>query len=115
MSYPINPFIKVNAGGIPRLEARNTPTADASNNLTYDFYPHRFLGFPYSGLLIFKLPSVTTPSAAGVVYFTSGGTNQTQLYDFSGNAVDSNNAELVKGGVFIGWYSDGKLLFLNKV
>ena len=36
MAY-ISPFIKVNAGGIPRLEARNTPTADTSNNLIYDF------------------------------------------------------------------------------
>ena len=35
MAY-INPFIKVNAGGIPRLEAKNTPTADASNNLIYE-------------------------------------------------------------------------------
>ena len=67
MAY-INPFIKVNAGGIPRLEARNTPTADASNNLTYDFYEHRFLNYPYAGIIIFKLPAVTAPAAACITF-----------------------------------------------
>ena len=112
MAY-INPFIKVNAGGIPRLEARNVPAADASNNLTYDFYPHRFLDYPYAGLIIFKLPAVTAPGAAGNVYFTSGGSNSTQVFNRHGVAVPSNSANLVGGGVFIGWYSEGKLLILN--
>lgn len=112
MAY-INPFIKVNAGGIPRLEARNTPTADANNNLTYDFYPHRFLSYPYSGLIIFKLPAVTTPGAAGEVFFTTGGNSGIQVYDKAGTAIASNDAELVLGGVFLGWYSDSKLLLLN--
>ena len=38
MAY-INPFIKVNAGGIPRLSAINIPTVEADNSLTYDTYP----------------------------------------------------------------------------
>lgn len=109
----INPFIKVNAGGIPRLEARNTPTADASNNLTYDFFPHRFLSYPYAGLLIFRLPAVTAPAAAGEVFFTTGGNNNVQVFDKAGVAIASNDADLIPGGVFIGWYSDGKLLLLN--
>ena len=112
MAY-INPFIKVNAGGIPRLEARNTPTADASNNLTYDFYEHRFLNYPYAGIIIFKLPAVTTPAAAGNVYFTTGGTSAAQVFDKAGAVLASNNTSLVAGGVFIGWYSEGKLLLLN--
>ena len=112
MAYII-PFIKVNAGGIPRLEARNTPTADASKNLTYDFYEHRFLNYPYAGIIIFKLPAVTTPTAAGNVYFTTGGTNSAQVFNKAGAVLASNNASLVAGGVFIGWYSEDKLLLLN--
>ena len=112
MAY-INPFIKVNAGGIPRLEARNTPTADTSNNLTYDFYEHRFLNYPYAGIIIFKLPAVTTPAAAGNVYFTTGGTSAAQVVDKAGAILASNNASLVAGGVFIGWYSESKLLLRN--
>lgn len=112
MAY-INPFIKVNAGGIPRLEARNTPIADASNNLTYDFYEHRFLNYPYAGIIIFKLPAVTAPATAGNIYFTTGGTNAIQVFNKSGDVLASNNAGFVAGGVFIGWYSEGKLLLLN--
>ena len=111
MAY-INPFIKVNAGGIPRLEARNTPIADTSNNLTYDFHEHRFLNYPYAGIIIFKLPAVPAP-AAGSVYFTTGGSNPIQVFDKAGTALASNNTSLTPGGVFIGWYSDGKLLLLN--
>ena len=112
MAY-INPFIKVNAGGIPRLEARNTPIADASNNLTYDFYEHRFLNYPYAGIIIFKLPAVTAPAAAGNIYFTTGGTNAIQVFNKSGDVLASNNAGFVAGGDFIGWYSEGKLFLLN--
>ena len=112
MAY-ISPFIKVNAGGIPRLEARNTPTADTSNNLTYDFYEHRFLNYPYAGIIIFKLPAITAPSAAGSVYFTTGGSNSVQVLNKAGAVLASNNTDLVAGGVFIGWYSEGKLLLLN--
>ena len=112
MAY-INPFIKVNAGGIPRLSAINTPTVEADNSLTYDFHFHRFLNYPYAGLLIFKLPAVTAASTAGDVYFTSGGENKIQVFNYAGEAVASTNAGLAKGGVFIGWYSNGQLLILN--
>lgn len=107
----INPFIKVNAGGIPRLEAKNTPTVDSSNNITYDFQQHRFLSYPYVGLIIFKLPAVTAATTAGNVYFSS--VNKIQVYDKSGNAVESTNSTLALGGIFLGWYSDNKLLLLN--
>lgn len=112
MAY-INPFITVNKNGIPRLEAINIPVVDSSNNLTYDFNRHRFLDLPYVGLIIFKLPKVTAATTAGNVYFTSGGSNQTQVYDQTGTALVSTNALLASGGVFIGWYSDNKLLLLN--
>lgn len=112
MAY-INPFIKVNAGGIPRLEARNVPEYDSNYDVTYDFLPHRFLNYPYSGLIIFKLPSITQPPDEGSVFFTSGGQNKTQVFNGSGIGVKSNNGTLALGGVFIGWYSDNKLLILN--
>ena len=112
MAY-INPFIKVNAGGIPRLVARNTPIVDTSNNLTYDFHEHRFLNYPYAGIIIFKLPAVTAPAAAGNVYFTTGGSSTAQVFNKAGATLASNDTSLVAGGVFIGWYSEGKLLLLN--
>lgn len=111
----INPFIKVNAGGIPRLWAINTPVAASDNSLTYDFNNHRFLNYPYAGLLIFKLPAVTAAASAGDVYFTTSNDNKTQVYDYSGNAVKSNDANIAKGGVFIGWYSNDQLLLLTGV
>lgn len=107
----INPFIKVNAGGIPRLQAESTSIS--GNDVTYDFHSHRFLNYPYVGLIIFKLPAITAPGAAGNVYFTTGGQSNIQVYNHSGEAVVSTNAGLVSGGVFVGWYSDGKLLILT--
>lgn len=114
MAY-INPFIKVNAGGIPRLEALSVSMS--GNDATYTFHPHRFLDYPYAGLIIFKLPSNSaTITTAGNVYFSSGSTSSNkQVNDYSGTSLASNNSALVKGGVFVGWYSDGKLLILNEV
>lgn len=116
MAY-INPYIKVNAGGIPRLEAIALDVN--GQDVTYRFRPHRFLNYPYAGLLIFKLPANSTTTLTGNVYFNSGepGTtyNQSQVYDYKGEAVVANKAALVTGGVFIGWYSDGKLLILAHI
>jgi hypothetical protein len=52
------------------------------------------------------LPAVTAATTAGDVYFTTSNDNKTQVYDYSGNAVKSNDANIAKGGVFIGWYSN---------
>ena len=79
MAY-INPFIKVNQGGIPRLEAISVDTTSGS---IYKFKEHRFLNFPYAGLIIFKLPKVATPTA-GNVYFTTGDSNILVLDAFRG-------------------------------
>lgn len=106
----INPYIKVNAGGIPRLEATNVSSSD---NLTYTFKSHRFLNYPYSGLLLFKLPATTATSSAGLVYFTTDGGNRVQVYDNTGAAVSSTNAKLILGGIFLGWYSNGELNLLT--
>lgn len=106
----INPYIKVNAGGIPRLEATGVTSSD---NLVYTFKSHRFLNYPYVGLLIFKLPATTATSTAGTVYFNTSGGNKVQVYDNTGTAVVSNNAKLIQGGVFIGWYDNGELMLLT--
>lgn len=112
MDY-INPFIKVNAGGIPRLEALSV---DSTAGLVYTFKKHRFLQYPYAGLLIFKLPKVTTTATAGNVYFNSGvGTSNVQVFNYSGSALDGENESLAAGGVFLGWYADGVVQLLTGV
>lgn len=111
----INPYIMVNKSGIPRLEATNVPVVATDNSLTYDFKKHRFLDYPYSGLIIFKLPPVTAATTAGNVYFTSNGENQTPIYNYAGAAVTSTSTSLAAGGIFIGWYSDNKLHLLAHV
>lgn len=102
----INPFIKVNAGGIPRLAAKSAIVT--GDDVTFDFNKHRFLSYPYVGLIIFKLPPYTV-SGSGKVFFTSGGDNSTQVLGKSGAAADSANTALVAGGVFMGWYEDGQI------
>lgn len=106
----INPFIKTNQGGIPRLEATVTKSG---NDIIYDFQPHRFLNYPYAGYITFKLPSTTAPTSAGDVYFTTGGANKIQVMDYSGAEVSSTDTGLVAGGVFIGWYSDNVIRLLT--
>lgn len=106
----INPFIKVNAGGIPTLEA--TSISLNGNNATYTFKEHRFLDYPYRGLLVFKLPA-STAADAGTVTFKSGNSAGVIVYDYSGAEVSSNVSTLLAGGVFLAWYSDSKLLLFN--
>lgn len=105
MEY-VNPFIKVNAGGIPRLAAKGATVS--GNDVTFDFNRHRFLNYPYVGLIIFKLPAYTV-SGAGNVYFTSGGENPVQVLRKSGAAASSNGSVLTAGGIFLGWYEDGQV------
>ena len=111
MAY-INPFIKVNAGGIPRLQAETATVS--GNDVTFDFRPHRFLNYPYAGLIIFKLPSYTVTSA-GNVYFTTEKANKVQVYDYAGTALDSSEAGLKSGGIYIGWYENGKVQILTVI
>ena len=106
----INPFIKVNAGGIPRLEAINV---DSSSGLVYTFKPHRFLNYPYAGLILFKLPYVSTTLTEGDVYFTSDGVSKVKVFDRKGDALSGESAVLGAGGIFIGWYADGVLQLLT--
>ena len=111
MSY-INPFIKVNQGGLPRLEAVSVDTTSGS---VYKFREHRFLNYPYAGLIIFKLPEVASPTA-GDVYFTTGESGSKVLVlDHSGKNVAATNTSISAGGIFIGWYADGTLMLITGV
>ena len=111
MAY-INPFIKVNQGGIPRLEAISVDTTSGS---IYKFKEHRFLNFPYAGLIIFKLPKVATPTA-GNVYFTTGDNNSNILVsDAHGVALSATDTNLAAGGIYLGWYAEGNLLLMTGV
>lgn len=112
MAY-INPFIRVNAGGIPRLEAISV---DKVTNITYKFKEHKFLNYPYAGLLIIKLPAVSSPPSGGNVYFTSGDNNSNVLVkNYAGTNLTTDNTTLVTGGIFVGWYEDGELKLLTNV
>lgn len=112
----INPFIKVNAGGIPRLQGTAQSPQTTTGNIVYDFEPHRFLNYPYAGMLIFKLNAQpSTPAAAGTVTFSTNGQNATQVFKYDGTALTSTDSGLTNGGVYLGWYSDDKLLLLTGV
>lgn len=109
MDY-INPFIKVNQGGIPRLEAISVDTTSGS---VYKFREHRFLNYPYAGLIIFKLPEVASPTT-GDVYFTSGESGSKVLVlDRHGDKIAADNTNISAGGIFIGWYANGTLMLIT--
>ena len=108
----INPFIKVNASGIPRLEAISVDTTSGS---IYKFKEHKFLNFPYAGLIIFKLPKVATPTA-GNVYFTTVNNNSNILVlDAHGNNLSATDTNLAAGGIYLGWYAEESLQLLTGV
>lgn len=108
----INPYILVNKQGLPRLEAVSVDTTRGS---VYKFREHRFLNYPYAGLIIFKLPEVASPTA-GDVYFTTGESGSKVLVlDHNGNNVAATNTSISAGGIFIGWYADGTLMLITGV
>lgn len=108
----INPFIKVNASGIPRLEAISVDTASGS---IYKFKEHKFLNFPYAGLIIFKLPKVATPTA-GNVYFTTGNNNSNiPVLDAHGVNLSATDTNLAAGGIYLGWYAEGILQLITGI
>lgn len=102
----MNPYILINREGIPRLEGKATVDG---NNVTVTFNPHRFLNYPYAGLILFKINSYTAPSAAGTVTFTSSSNSSISPKDSAGELIESTNAGLVAGGLFLGYYENGSL------
>lgn len=103
-----NPFIWANRQGIPRLEA--TGVSVGSSSVTYSFQSHRFLSVPYSGLILFKLPSYTAPTTAVPVIFNTNGTAQS-VTTLDGAEVTSS--ELNKSGIYLAYYESGTLQMLT--
>lgn len=69
----INPYILANRGGIPRLEATGI-SVNGTTSVDITFAPHRFLGAPYIGLLLIKIPQnlPTTGTTLPIRFVTSG-------------------------------------------
>lgn len=108
MATLLNPFIWANKGGIVRLEA--TGVTVGTDSVTFSFQPHNFLNYPYSGLILFKLPSYTAPTTAVPVVFSTNGRTQA-VTAIGGDAVTS--AELNESGIYLAYYENGTLQLLT--
>lgn len=104
----LNPYVYANKQGIPRLEAV-TLTTDAA---TFNFGSHRYLNLPYSGFILFKLPSFTAPTTAVPIVFNTNGKTQA-LTTLGGAAVTS--AELNKAGIYLAYYENNTLQLLTSI
>lgn len=105
----LNPYFYANKQGIPRLEAETvTLTTDAA---TFNFGSHKYLNLPYSGLILFKLPSFTAPTTAVPIVFNTNG--KTQALTTLGGAVTS--AELNKAGIYLAYYENNTLQLLTGI
>ena len=106
----LNPYFYANKQGIPRLEAETvTLTADAA---TFNFSNHKYLNLPYSGLILFKLPSFTAPATAVPIVFNTNGKTQA-LTTLGGTAVTS--AQLNKEGIYLAYYENNTLQLLTGI
>lgn len=104
----LNPFIWANKGGIVRLEA--TGVTVGTTAVTFNFQSHRFLNAPYSGLILFKLPSYTAPETAVPVVFSTDGKSQA-VTTLDGEDVTSAN--LNESGIYLAYYENGTLQMLT--
>lgn len=104
----LNPYIWANKGGIVRLEA--TGVTVSTTAVTFNFQSHRFLNAPYSGLILFKLPSYTAPSTAVPVVFNTDGKAQAVT---SINGEDVTSADLSGSGIYLAYYENGTLQILT--
>ena len=103
MSYPINPYILANSQGIPRLQA-NSVTVNTSE------VRFSFLNAPFVGLILFKLPSIPTGTAATLpVVFATNGNNQAAINYETGAPLTV--ADVARAGIFLAIYDseDGTL------
>lgn len=106
----INPYFYANKQGIPRLEAETvTITTDAA---TFSFGSHKYLNLPYSGLVLFKLPSFTAPTTAVPIVFNTNGKTQA-LTTLGGAAVTS--AQLNRAGIYLAYYENNTLQLLTGI
>lgn len=104
----LNPFIWSNKGGIVRLEATSVNVGTSA--VTFNFQSHRFLNAPYSGLILFKLPSYTAPSTAVPIVFNTDGKEQAVS---TVNGEDVTSANLSGSGIYLAYYENGTLQILT--
>lgn len=103
----LSAYYYANKRGIPRLEANNvTVSTDA---VTFNFTEHNYLNVPYSGLVLFKLPSYTAPSTAVPIVFNTNGKTQ-NLTTLGGDSVTSS--DLNKSGIYLAYYENSVLQLL---
>lgn len=102
-----NPFIMANRGGIPRIEATGVNVSTTA--VTFSFQRHAFYNRNFAGLIIFRLPAYTAPTAAVPVIFDTDGESQ-PVITLGGVAVTS--AELNKSGIYLGFYDGNTLQIL---
>lgn len=106
----LNAYYYANKRGIPRLESNSvTVSTDA---ITFNFTEHNYLNIPYSGLILFKLPSFTAPNTAVPIIFNTNGKTQA-LTTLGGTAVTS--AELNKSGIYLAYYENSTLQLLTGI
>ena len=106
----MNPYILINRQGIPRLEGNAVVNG---NDVSVTFKPHAFLNYPYAGLILFKINSYTAPSTAGTITFTSSANSSISPKDSTGVAIQSTDASLAAGGLFLGYFENGSLNLFN--
>ena len=104
----VNPYFYANKQGIPRLEANSVSIS--TDAVTFNFANHRYLNIPYSGLILFKLPSYSAPSTAVPIVFNTNGSTQA-LTTLGGTAVTS--ADLNKSGIYLAYYENNTLQLLT--
>lgn len=106
----INPYFYANRNGIPRLEADSVNITTEA--VTFNFTNHRYLNIPYSGLILFKLPSYIVPSTAVPVVFNTNGRTQ-NLTTLGGTNVTSS--QLGKAGIYLAYYENNTLQLLTGI
>lgn len=105
-----NPFFMANRNGIPRIEA--TGVNVNSTSVTYTFQRNAFYNRNFAGLIIFKLPAYTAPSAAVPIIFDTDGEQQT-VTTIGGATVTSN--ELNNSGIYLAFYDGSTLQLLTGI
>lgn len=105
-----NPYFYANKQGIPRLEADSVNIT--TTNATYNFSSHKYINYPFSGLVLFKLPEITAPVTAVPIIFNTNGKTQA-LTTLDGDAVTTAN--LNKSGIYLAYYENNTLQLLTGI
>lgn len=105
-----NPYFYANKSGIPRLEADSAIVTTTA--ATYNFSNHRYINYPFSGLVLFKLPAITAPTTAVPIIFNTNGKTQA-LTTLGGAAVTTANIN--SAGIYLAYYENGTLQLLTGI